>query len=55
MKENVACPAILIQSINTKFLSILLAIVVPTTITFAQDNRILSFKETKKFADLGDA
>ena len=40
---------------NTKFLSILLAIVFPTTITFAQDNRILSFKEAKKFADLGDA
>ena len=55
MKENVACPAILSQSMNTKFLSILLAIVFPATITFAQDNRILSFEQAKILADKGDA
>ena len=39
---------------NAKFLSILFAIVLPATIIFAQDNRILSFKEAKELADKGD-
>jgi hypothetical protein len=55
MKENVACSAIFSQSMNIKFLSILLAIVFPATITFAQDNRILSFEQAKILADKGDA
>jgi hypothetical protein len=39
---------------NAKFLSILFAIVLPATIIFAQNNRILSFKEAKELADKGD-